>query len=415
MDETESARMLLQPHLAHIHSWEQTANEILILNVTLGILGVVTGLLQKAQKNWGKVATIIIGGTISILTVINNTAFDVDRRTLRQRAVTGYEIVQECETMFSEGIPAEQNAKSLWYGRYRKLLHELNQLPLDKQEKAEPTNTTSVSLRDFIPPVHAAMAGQSEPSWVSTPPKNDSLWYFIGAGSDVSLESAQSSAKNDAFSRARTYLSSKLSDSSNGTQVPGKNTFADYILKSAVVSDTYSTYDSNKKLFRSLVLMQINKNDAQTDIKLFGLEHQTGGQQQQASLFLGTQTSYPPAVNARENASSLAEYPLREKHFVTAGNLGIYASHIHRSIRTRLFIFSNLHDLKVDTQREFGYDDATRIAKQAGAILIAKDMHDGEKISFTMSGNEYLVVFRYSGSAKATLTLQGNLSALNLP
>ena len=52
-NETENARALLKPHVDHIQSWEQTAGEILTLNITLGVLGVVTGLLQKSQKKLG--------------------------------------------------------------------------------------------------------------------------------------------------------------------------------------------------------------------------------------------------------------------------------------------------------------------------------------------------------------------------
>src|SRR5438876_8273088 len=85
--QTEADRMehILQQQSARIDGWEKTAGFLVGLTVFVGVLGIAAGLLQTGQASWCKRATVVVGATISVITVVNNIVFPNDYRTLRNR------------------------------------------------------------------------------------------------------------------------------------------------------------------------------------------------------------------------------------------------------------------------------------------------------------------------------------------
>ena len=85
-DEAAILSKEVQDHVRAIEKWETKAWVLVFLTIVVGILGVVTGFLQRSSKKWCRTATVIAGALISCITLVNNAVFEVDHRTYLTRA-----------------------------------------------------------------------------------------------------------------------------------------------------------------------------------------------------------------------------------------------------------------------------------------------------------------------------------------
>lgn len=69
--------------------WNTNANILLIISITIGAVGVIIGALQKMEFKANKTLVIFLGALVSILTIIQSTAFDADRKTFKKYAIEG--------------------------------------------------------------------------------------------------------------------------------------------------------------------------------------------------------------------------------------------------------------------------------------------------------------------------------------
>src|SRR5260221_3961796 len=163
--------------------------------------------------------------------------------------------------MLNKGVPTDIGPKDIGYSEYKDLLHKLSGLALEKEPQVA-TNEPRFDAQDFIQVVQAQSEKQPEPAWISRPPKDNLRWYFAGLATDESLEFALQSAKTDALRRATAYMANAFTP----TYLAADNlALADYVLKSAEISDKHLTYDTDKKLFQASILMQVSRDGAQMD------------------------------------------------------------------------------------------------------------------------------------------------------
>src|SRR5438477_5922091 len=89
---------------AKVEGWDRTVGFTIGLTVLVGVLGIVAGLLQKGQGQAYKVATAVVGATISIITIVNNAVFTDDYRMLRHRVNEGRSIIDQIDLILDKPI-----------------------------------------------------------------------------------------------------------------------------------------------------------------------------------------------------------------------------------------------------------------------------------------------------------------------
>ncbi len=267
-DEATQLRAMLGEQTKQINSWERTATTILVLNVVVGVLGIVAGGLQKSQNNWCRIATVGVGLSIGAITVINNTAFEVDRHTLHNRAIQGREVLTEIDLMISRGIPEDPERREAWYHDFQTKLHDL--LELEKE------NGPKASLTLDVLPVAFAQPPQKIPPWISKPPEDRSNLYFLGEGNGPSVAKAKEISREDAKDRAARYFSTRFQNALRGRQTSiDLSALSKYLVNSAEEAKTHARYDSTRHSYHYYTLLRLHKDVAATDLKLFGLQQKS--------------------------------------------------------------------------------------------------------------------------------------------
>ena len=142
----------------------------------------------------------------------------------------------------------------------------------------------------LIPPAHA-QAGR--PEWITKVPVDDEHLYFLGdaQGSDY-FGTARASRRN-AEEQARTYLASRLAAPQPGGV--DSASAAKYLLDSAKVASTYSSYHSKERTLRVYTLLSVSKRVADSDLRLFGATNAQKvlpAQQQQLKDAVRSQSEY---------------------------------------------------------------------------------------------------------------------------
>jgi hypothetical protein len=239
--------------VTRIASWERQANILVSLTVLVGILGVVTGLLQKYDKPWCKAATVVIGALISAIMVINNTIFTTDYRTLKRSARQAREHITDVRLILAnwDDSLSQENKKAL--------LDEIHQKIKQIGELEDKMLLAKISI-EIGSPVYAQ---SRQPSWVSNPPSDKINLYFVGIGNNPSLTKAKEDSYNDAVKQVTTQLRGR---STMPSETTSSYSLREYIKKSSETAGTYFTYDPGTKGYRYFTLLKLNRRFVETDI-----------------------------------------------------------------------------------------------------------------------------------------------------
>lgn len=267
-NEAKEIKQILKDQIKGIEKWENKANILIFLTVMVGLLGVITGILQRYDKKWCKVATVIAGALISIITVINNTVFEVDYRTLKSKSTEGRKLVHDIRLKLLQGYNKDsEEDRKVWFNEIAEKLHQFYKL-----EKEIYTADISINLvsNAYAQPLKQI---KQQPTWISKPPIDRINLYFIGIGDSPSLKSAKEYSYQHAVEGAVEYLVSAL-----GTEQQSESGWLDierlseYLIESAEVADTYFNYNRNENLYHYYTLLKLNKRFAEADIKLFAMQ-----------------------------------------------------------------------------------------------------------------------------------------------
>lgn len=376
-------RSMLQPFEADVHNWQQMATTILVLNVTVGVLGVIVGALQTSQRKLSKFTTAFLGVAISVITVITNLSFDVDRRTLHTRVIQGRELLAECQLMLQR-IPEDASNQDAWLGEFGARLQKLAELGGEPEKKAALVDI------ELIPPVYAQSSKAAAPTWVDHPPSDSSNFYYLGSASDPSLAQAKSLAEKDANRRASAYLSQQLETAQQaGSNLPSAT---EYVLKSAAQQDSYFTYDPALHTYRYYVLMRVRRDVAENDLKLYSFK---GGVSlspnwSQAVQQAGSSNQYPPAIPPASR-----HYKVEQGHFVRLdlmGNVGLYVGDVHRAKPSRVVVFSFPEGKPPDSHRRVNDEG---VAQQLAGLTVLADrnIRQGDAFAVSAGGARYRLAF----------------------
>ncbi len=241
-----------------INSWEHNALLALLIALAIGVLGFLTGALQKSEASWVKTATVICGIVIGSLTVVSNTVFEHNHRQFRSMARQGQILLYKMEALrvhYASATPDNQRAMA------EDAFKNLNAIyRLEAQDDRVSQNVWPISL------AYAA----EDLSWLKQLPVDAENFYFIGIADNQSYESAKHASKENALDEAVAYFMSLFAKGGQESQVDNES-LSNYLVKSAQVQDTHFVYDSHSTSYRYYTLLRISKRIATADLRLFSI------------------------------------------------------------------------------------------------------------------------------------------------
>lgn len=387
--DVEQLRTSLQKHEVRIQGWEKTANIIIGLTLTVGILGVIVGLLQGLQKNWCKTATVVIGAAISIITLVNNTLFPDDYRVLRQKALQGSEILSDFEKVVASGPPQGDDDRNAWLDECKKFDHQLYELELEELHQGV-RNSSNLNL---IPPVYAAPHADraQKPAWIAKPPTDQNNLYFLGEGVDKSLEKAREASHTDAISRATAYFSRSLGGVQQ-TQVSAVdlNALSGYLVKSAETAGTFFDYENDA--WHYYTLLRLHREILETDLKFWELERRKDVPQ---GINAAVQTVQAPVNAYPAPAGPPASPPakLAEKHVQNVAGLPadllVFLGDIDHNKPVQMVVFRADPSSGVRAGVRISYP-RLKSKLRPGNIVLDKKISNGEKVPVQVGGQPSL-------------------------
>jgi tetratricopeptide (TPR) repeat protein len=241
-----------------INSWQGKALFALLIALTIGVFGFLTGALQKFEASWIKIATAVCGILIGCLTVISNTVFDRDHRQFRSMARDGQSLLADIKlirSQYAAASPEDQRAMLEDVRAKVRRVYQLEQIYQLQRETA--SSLISVAYAGGLPP------------WINHLPSDKDNFYFIGISDSRSYESAKQTSKENALDEARTYFVSVFEKGAQ-SQVDNE-TLSSYLVKSAQVQDTHFVYDSRSATYRYYTLLRVNKQIVNADLRLFSV------------------------------------------------------------------------------------------------------------------------------------------------
>lgn len=249
--------------LQTIQSWENKALYAELIAVAIVILGLITGALQKIETSWTKGVTATCGLLIGCLTVVGNMVFDHDHRQFRSMAHDAQTLVDEIKlirSLYASANPDNQ----------RSMLEDVavknrRILQLEQTQKSE--RQAGLSL------IPVAFAG-GQPRWVTHVPSDKDNYYFVGVSDNRSYESAKQASKENALEEATSFFVSLFGKSPQQIQVDNES-LSGYLVKSAQVRETHFEYDTRSTTYRYYTLVRVNKQIANTDLRLFSVGKNT--------------------------------------------------------------------------------------------------------------------------------------------
>lgn len=268
-NEKERIEALLAEYESEINGWENSANLLIILVIAVGSLGVITGILQKSRKKWCKGATIAAGVVISLITIVNNTLFDVDYRTLLSRAEKGRRLIRDIRFELVKGYDeSNKEERDEWLNKIHSILIEIGELPSMK------VAAVNFQIRSASPGVLYAMDTNSqEPPWLNKLPADKDYLFFVGFAENESLKKAKELSYWNGIKEAAEFFEHRLSivqtGESGSIDIKGLSRF---LTGSAKVVDTYYQKNSGDEFYNYCTLIKINKNVTSTDLRFYAIK-----------------------------------------------------------------------------------------------------------------------------------------------
>lgn len=142
-------------------------------------------------------------------------------------------------------------------------------IALDTQQQAN----ISTNLFSYAFAQDAKRATPAAPPWLSKIPGDKNSLYFIGISDSHDLKEAQESSRLHARKNAVEYLLGKFEQKRQKEGIViDSHELAKYIVESAEYTDTFFTYDGNKKLYHYYTLLRLDKKVAELRLDLFALQ-----------------------------------------------------------------------------------------------------------------------------------------------
>jgi hypothetical protein len=283
-----------------VAEWESDRSIALSLVLIVVILGAAIAVIHSLSDKAAKVGAVVLGTLVTTLTAVNNAYFDFDHRQYKAMASQGRQLLTEINIrkMLLADFPVEQKqAREAIFEEIRRQANAIVALPANFKDRAVQGAALEVPARVSEMLVSPALADQSRaPDWISKLPADDENLYFLGISDGRDYVAVREASKGNAYDQARAYLAGQLKTSGTSGGVDSTSA-AKYLLDSARVAGTYSTYDRSKSAFRSYTLLSLSKKVAESDLRWYGAKNAQQAspvQQQMLRSAVRTQDAYIP-------------------------------------------------------------------------------------------------------------------------
>ena len=188
-----------------VDRWKKQSFLIKLLIFTTGITGTLIAAMQQSASHRIKIASQILGISITMITGANFFLYNFDYKSLdywiiqienrREEIMYQYSPLRDSDGKFSDAQVAE---------KYRNDLLELVKLVgsarLDLNQKEKVSKHEKTALIESV--ISSAFAAPPKPSWIDNPPKDDNNNLY-GLGTDVSpdLKDAVQKSKTNAMKK----------------------------------------------------------------------------------------------------------------------------------------------------------------------------------------------------------------------
>lgn len=262
-----SIDILLQEPTELVREWE-VARYISIAIVTVVVfLGAAVAVVHSLPMTISKVGAVVLGSAVTLLTGLNNAYFDFDHRQYKAMATQGRLLLAEIKVKINElsQFPLEQqDARKAIFEQIRRHKNEILALPIAFQERSVRT-AGDARPAAFIAPAYA-QAGR--PEWITKVPVDDEHLYFLGDAQGSDYFGTVRASREHALKQAREFLAGRLAAPQPGGV--DSASAAKYLLDSAKVESTYSSFHSKQQTIRVYTLLSVSKRLADSDLRLFG-------------------------------------------------------------------------------------------------------------------------------------------------
>jgi hypothetical protein len=247
--------------LVDVDTFERQSTILLILVVAVALFGAVTSALQGFQHSACKLVVVALGVAITTITIINNTAFPNDFRTLKQKA---------------------QQA------RLHLKLADVSFKAADSTQKEEGLRIIEQDMLDKIKAVYELLGAQAAPTSPSSPPRKTGLFSVayalppspkalgcdegsttlcvVGVGTNSSLAQAQLASMNSAVEQIAEQLVKQV-----GGDATKSDALRDFVERAAFVSTVVEKGERGQ--YQYLTVLRLNPKLADPRlVRTFALE-----------------------------------------------------------------------------------------------------------------------------------------------
>ena len=269
----EAIEEILREPTRQVAEWELHQTVALLIMGAVALFGTVIAIVQGMALAASKFASVVLGALVTLLTGVGNLYLDFDHRQYRSLASQGRYAISHARSKMLQlaSIPAnDSRSRDAVFEEIRRAANEVLVLPerykersriSERQANGEPTTYGWV--------VTLAHAGSDEaPGWISRLPRDESNFYFVGYADGRDYTEVRRISRDRAIEEAQTFLTDQFDGAKQATSGNNEGT-AKYLLESAKVQSTYSTYDSAKGYYRFYTLLSLSKKVAGSDLRLF--------------------------------------------------------------------------------------------------------------------------------------------------
>jgi hypothetical protein len=274
----QSMQARLQHREAIVRDWQNQARQQMILAVTVGLLGLVVGLLQGSTKNWTRALTVFLGFCVSAITLCTNKIYSADYRTLQRSVNEAQLVIENLQSILGNFDPSQSLENQLQLeGEFKKECAKIDLIGEKILGIDPPAQVMSSGTQLIRTGVVYAQSQQGKPDWISTEVQSDKLSrYFVGVGQDESLAQARSASVADAESKVAQWLKDGSVNVKNG---PPQPQLMDLVKHVVDISDSWFAYDRQKGLYLYYTRLRLSNEFRSGD-----LAHQLDGDNPQRGL-----------------------------------------------------------------------------------------------------------------------------------
>lgn len=228
-----------------VADWSRQATGAFIVFIVTIVLGALTAIIQVVQKSWTRVATVVIGATLSTMTAFSTATFDADYKTLNKRARHGGHLVASARRWLANDAVSIDKVTF----EVEKKIRQLDALDTGRVDQPAPAGLQDVSaavatVGRAAPafPALSAVVFAADRSQQSAAQKGvpygacscDTLdrddgreLYFCGSATAASIDAAHAAAFNIAVDKATAALKGASSPSAVRSYISRNATEAD--------------------------------------------------------------------------------------------------------------------------------------------------------------------------------------------